>query len=37
MKELNIKESGIDLLAKAIYQRLNLISFLTTGEDEVKA
>jgi GTP-binding protein YchF len=37
MKELNIKESGIDLLAKAIYQRLSLISFLTTGEDEVKA
>jgi ribosome-binding ATPase YchF (GTP1/OBG family) len=37
MKELNIKESGIDLLAKAIYQRLNLISFLTAGEDEVKA
>jgi len=37
MKELNIKESGIDLLAKAIYERLNLISFLTAGEDEVRA
>ncbi|MDD4568869.1 MAG: redox-regulated ATPase YchF [Tepidanaerobacteraceae bacterium] len=37
MKELNIKESGIDLLAKAIYERLSLISFLTAGEDEVKA
>jgi len=37
MEELNIKESGIDLLAKAIYERLNLISFLTAGEDEVRA
>ncbi|WP_213974353.1 redox-regulated ATPase YchF, partial [Tepidanaerobacter acetatoxydans] len=37
MKELNIKESGIDLLARAIYEELNLISFLTAGEDEVKA
>ena len=37
MRELNIKESGIDLLAKAIYERLSLISFLTAGEDEVKA
>ncbi len=37
MKELNIKESGIDLLARAIYEKLNLISFLTAGEDEVKA
>lgn len=37
MKELNIKEPGIDLLAKAIYHRLNLISFLTAGEDEVRA
>jgi len=37
LEELNIKESGIDLLAKAIYDRLNLISFLTAGEDEVRA
>jgi len=37
MKELNIKESGIDMLAKAIYEKLDLISFLTAGEDEVKA
>ncbi len=37
MQELNIKESGIDLLAKAIYDTLGLISFLTAGEDEVRA
>ena len=37
MKDLNIKESGIHLLAKAIYDRLGLISFLTAGEDEVRA
>lgn len=37
MRELNIKESGIDLLARAIYDRLSLISFLTVGEDEVRA
>lgn len=37
MKDLNIKEPGIDLLAKAIYERLGLISFLTSGEDEVRA
>ena len=36
MRELNIKESGIDLLARAIYDR-PLISFLTVGEDEVRA
>jgi GTP-binding protein YchF len=37
MKELNIKQSGVELLAKAIYDTLGLISFLTAGEDEVKA
>jgi len=37
MKDLNIKESGIHLLARAIYDRLGLISFLTSGEDEVRA
>ncbi|NLZ53559.1 MAG: redox-regulated ATPase YchF [Thermoanaerobacteraceae bacterium] len=37
MRELNIKESGIDLLARAIYDKLSLISFLTAGEDEVRA
>jgi GTP-binding protein YchF len=37
MDEIGIKEPGIDLLAKAMYARLGLISFLTTGEDEVKA
>lgn len=37
MKDLNIKEPGIHLLARAIYHRLGLVSFLTTGEDEVRA
>jgi ribosome-binding ATPase YchF (GTP1/OBG family) len=27
----------VDVLAKTIYERLNLISFLTAGEDEVRA
>ncbi|MGI6685495.1 MAG: redox-regulated ATPase YchF [Bacillota bacterium] len=37
MEDLGIKEPGIDRLAKAIYDLLGLISFLTAGEDEVKA
>ncbi|HHT62606.1 MAG: redox-regulated ATPase YchF [Bacillota bacterium] len=37
MEDLGIKEAGIDRLAKAIYDLLGLISFLTAGEDEVKA
>ncbi len=37
MQDLNIQEPGIKLLAKAIYNRLGLISFLTVGEDEVRA
>jgi len=37
MEDLGIRESGIDRLARAVYQMLGLISFLTAGEDEVKA
>ncbi|MBU0732083.1 redox-regulated ATPase YchF [Patescibacteria group bacterium] len=37
MKELGMKESGLDKLIKASYKLLNLISFLTTGEDETRA
>ncbi|MCY0880488.1 MAG: redox-regulated ATPase YchF [Firmicutes bacterium] len=37
MADLGIKESGTQRVAQAIYQRLGLISFLTAGEDEVRA
>ncbi len=37
MEELGITESGISRMAKAMYQQLGLISFLTAGEDEVRA
>ncbi len=37
LEELGIKESGLDLLIKASYKLLNLISFLTAGEDECRA
>ena len=37
MEDLGITEPGIDRLAKAVYRLLGLISFLTAGEDEVKA
>ncbi|ATW26240.1 redox-regulated ATPase YchF [Candidatus Formimonas warabiya] len=37
MEDLGVKEPGIDRLAKAIYDLLGLISFLTAGEDEVRA
>ncbi|MDD2497661.1 MAG: redox-regulated ATPase YchF [Desulfitobacteriaceae bacterium] len=37
MEDLGINEPGIDRLAKAVYRLLGLISFLTAGEDEVKA
>lgn len=37
MEELGIKKSGIDVLASATYDYLGLISFLTAGEDEVRA
>lgn len=37
LEELGIKSSGLDQLIKASYKLLNLISFLTAGEDEVRA
>lgn len=37
MEELGIEESGIDRTARATYDYFGLISFLTAGEDEVKA
>lgn len=37
LKEMDIGEPGIHRLARAIYRRLGLISFLTVGEEEVKA
>ncbi|MEW6662159.1 MAG: redox-regulated ATPase YchF [Bacillota bacterium] len=37
MIELGIQEPGIEKLANAMYRRLGLISFLTAGEDEVRA
>lgn len=37
LKDLGITESGIDRLARAAYQNLNLLSFFTVGEDEVRA
>ena len=37
LEELGIKESGLDKLIKASYKLLNLISYLTAGEPEVRA
>ncbi|KAB3530018.1 redox-regulated ATPase YchF [Alkaliphilus serpentinus] len=37
MTELGITESGIDKLAKSAYDYLGLMSFLTAGQDEVRA
>ena len=37
LEELGISESGLDKLIKASYSLLDLISFLTAGEDEVRA
>ena len=37
LEELGIEESGLDNLIKASYSLLNLISFLTAGEDECRA
>ena len=37
LEELGISESGLDKLIKSSYALLDLISFLTTGEDETRA
>ena len=37
LEELGIEESGLDKLVKALYHLLNLISYLTAGEQEVRA
>lgn len=37
LDELGIEESGLDKLIKSSYSLLNLISFITTGEDETRA
>lgn len=37
MEDLGLNESGIHKLASAVYDLLGLISFLTVGEDEVRA
>lgn len=37
LEEMGIKESGLDQLVKASYSLLDLISFLTAGQDECRA
>ncbi len=37
VKELGLKESGLDRLIRAGYELLNLITFFTTGKDETRA
>ncbi|MHB1610923.1 MAG: DUF933 domain-containing protein, partial [Sulfobacillus sp.] len=37
MSDLGIDHSGLSRIAGAMYQKLGLISFLTAGEDEVRA
>ena len=37
MEDLNLHESGLQRLARAAYKKLNLVSFFTVGEDEVRA
>ena len=37
MEELGIEKSGIDMLSSTAYTYMGLISFLTSGEDEVRA
>lgn len=37
MSDLGIEESGIQRLSKVVYEHVGLISFLTVGEDEVRA
>lgn len=37
LEEMEMAESGLDTLIKKSYRALNLITFLTTGEDETRA
>lgn len=37
MEDLGLEETGIEVLARNVYQHLGLMSFFTVGEDEVKA
>ena len=37
IKELGLKQSGLDKLIKSAYSLLNLITFFTTGRDETRA
>lgn len=37
LEDMGIEEAGLDKLIKSSYALLNLISFLTTGEDETRA
>ena len=37
LEELGIRESGLEKLIKSSYSLLDLISFITTGEDETRA
>ncbi len=37
LEEMGISEPGVEKVARAIYKHLGLISFLTAGEDEVRA
>lgn len=37
LAEVGMEETGIQRLARAVYAQLGLISFLTAGEDEVRA
>ena len=37
LEEVGLKESGLDTLIKKCYTALELITFLTTGEDETRA
>lgn len=37
MEELHIEKPGVDVLAETVYRRLGLLSFLTAGDDEVRA
>ncbi len=37
MKDLNLKEAGLDVLIRAAYETLDLITFFTAGPKETRA